>query len=94
LEDEFLRFVNESKSLEKIMGALYATFIALIPKNTKLESFEEYRPISQCNYVYNIIAKIMASKLKVLSRFISEEKFRFLFNKGSCKGNKSLPSAN
>jgi hypothetical protein len=43
----------------KIMGAMNATFISLIPKKNNLITFEDFRPISLCNLVYKIVSKIM-----------------------------------
>ena len=59
-----------------------ATFITLIPKNQKGETFEGFKPISCCNLMYKIIDKIIAQRLKpIISQFITEEQFGFLFNR-------------
>ena len=59
-----------------------ATFITLIPKKLKGETFEDFRPISCCNMMYKIIAKIIAQRLKpIMSQFITKEQFGFLFNR-------------
>ena len=48
----------------------------------KGETFDDFRPISCCNMVYKIIAKIIAQCLKpIMSQFITEEQFGFLFNR-------------
>jgi hypothetical protein len=58
---------------------LNATFLALIPKSDKPDSFGGYRPISLCNLVYKIITKIIVSRIKsCMSCGISKEQFGFI----------------
>jgi hypothetical protein len=77
--NELLEVVEESRRLGKVSGAMNATFIALIPKSDKPDSFGGFRPISLCNLVYKIISKIIATRIKSsLSTGISKEQFGFL----------------
>jgi len=48
---EVLELVKESRMRGSIYGALNSTFIALIPKVSKTSSFDDYRPISLCNFL-------------------------------------------
>jgi hypothetical protein len=74
--------INKSRNLGKILASVNATFIALIPKYDSSNSFDEYRPISLCNYIYKIIANIIALRDKrLLSKFISNGKFGFLLGR-------------
>ena len=77
--EELLSVVEESRKAGFIHGPLNSTFTALIPKKDKPTSFEDFRPISLCNCIYKIIAKVIARRLKsVLSHHISSEQFGFL----------------
>eukprot|EP00253_Pinus_taeda_P034809 PITA_34809 len=63
-------------------SAIKSTFIALIPKTDGPSSFDDFRPISLCNCLYKIIAKIIANRLKpILSQHISSEQFAFLHHR-------------
>jgi hypothetical protein len=71
--------VEESRVKGRVNGAINATFLALIPKSNKPDSFGGYRPIALCNLVYKIISKIIATRIKsCLSFGISKEQFGFL----------------
>lgn len=74
LKDYLLLLVRESQREGKVYGPLNATFLCLIPKKQNYEMFEDYRPISCCNVVYELIAKIIARRLRpLLSEIIGEE---------------------
>jgi len=79
IEGDILKVIEESRLNGKIHSPLNATFIALIPKVDDPHSFDDFRPISLCNCIYKIIAKVIARRLKpLLSASISKEQFRFL----------------
>lgn len=62
-----------------IHAPINATFIAVIPKVDKDESLNDFRPISLCNCLYKIIAKVISRRIKrILSKNISLEQFGFL----------------
>lgn len=55
--DIFERSVNQS---------INKTFIVLIPKMKHASTFNQFRPISLCNFVCKIVSKLMASRLRNL----------------------------
>ena len=82
IKKDILAVVQESRKSGKVLGSMNNTFIALIPKKHKCEAFEDYIPISCCNMIYKVIAKIIAQRIKpILSKVITEEQFGFLQNR-------------
>ena len=62
-----------------LLKKLNHTNICLIPKTRNPEIVREFRPISLCNVVYKIIAKVLANRLKkVLPSIISETQSAFV----------------
>lgn len=80
--NDLLGVVEESRRIGVIHAPINTSFIALIPKVNKVESFDDFRPISLCNCLYKIIAKVISRRIKrVLSKNISLEQFDFLQGK-------------
>jgi hypothetical protein len=75
IRKDLLLEMEESTSSRDIFKTLNSTFITTIHKSENPQSFDPYRPISPCNYIYNIIAR----RLKpIMFDFILEEQFGFL----------------
>ena len=76
---DLLRFVEDSRINGKIPAVFNSTFIALIPKTDTPKSFDDFIPISLCNFIYKIIGKIISTRIKkILGRIISKEQFGYL----------------
>ena len=76
---DLLRVIELSRISGKIPTVFNSTFLALIPNIDHPLSFEDFRPISLCNFVYKIIGKIISIRIiNVLGRCISGEQFGFL----------------
>ena len=74
LNNDILEVVKESQRSCKVLGSLNSTFLTIIPKNQKVQSFDDFRPISCCNMIYKIRAKFIALTIKpILSEIIFEE---------------------
>ena len=79
LGDDILKVILEIQTEGKMAGSMNATIIALIPKSSDPSSFNDFRPISLCNVLYKIKAKIIANRLKfVLADKITKNQFGFL----------------
>ena len=65
----------------KVNGDLNATFVSLILKVDKPSYFSDFRPISLCNTIYTLIAKVISNCVKAsLPKFMSMEQFGFMSN--------------
>ena len=59
--------------------SLNATFVALIPKKQNASNIRDFHPISLVGSVYNILAKVLANRLKrVLDSLVSESPNAFV----------------
>jgi hypothetical protein len=59
---DLLKVVEESQMVGHMHAPLNTTFIALIPKSDSPQTFEDFRPISLCNCIYKVVAKIISIK--------------------------------
>ena len=58
--------VLKAQQCEIIGGSTNFAFMALIPKEKDVVTFDRYQPISLCNIGYKIITKLMENKLKTI----------------------------
>jgi len=62
-----------------MLGIYNSTFLVLIHKVDFLATFDEFELISLCNYLYKIIYKVIAIRIKpLLFNVISSKQFGFL----------------
>lgn len=66
----------------KLLRQINAVTLALIPKKTMADTLTDFRPISCCNTLYNVISHIIAARLKIfLSDAIQNNQVGFVFGK-------------
>jgi hypothetical protein len=82
LKKYYLLVVKESKKSGKVLGSFNSNLLCLIPRNKGGIYFSDFRPISYCNVIYNLIAKILSRNTKTHPRdLIDEENLSFLQNR-------------
>ena len=65
-----------------IPASLNHTYITLVPKSKSPKRVTEFRPISLCNILYKLIAKLLANRLKsLLPHVVSESQSAFQSDK-------------
>jgi len=79
LKKYYLLVVKESKKSGRVLSSFNSNLLCLIPRNKGGIYFSYFRPISYCNVIYNLIAKILARRRKpILDDLIDEEHLSFL----------------
>jgi hypothetical protein len=76
---DLLQMIEDTRITGKISSSLNSTFLVLIPKSDQPSSYNDFRPISLCNLVYKLIAKVISTRIKpVMERKLSPEQLGFL----------------
>ena len=71
---EVWEILEDSRVTGKVLRALNATFLALIPKEGQAHRPKKYRPTTLCNVIYKLLTKVIARILKpILPTIISLE---------------------
>jgi hypothetical protein len=70
IHEEVWKLIEESRVSGKVLPALNATFLTLIPKEERVTNPKNFRPIVLCNVIYKIISKVIAMRLKPILPFI------------------------
>lgn len=66
MKEEVWHVVEESRTLHWVLPSMNATFITLIPKEAHSNTPDKLRLIVLCNFIYKIISKVIASRLKLM----------------------------
>ena len=74
-----LMVIEHLRLNDNMLVYLELKFTSLIPKYDNLTSFQDFSPISLCNTIYKIVAKVISRWVKsLLSKYILGEQFGFL----------------
>jgi hypothetical protein len=61
---DFIRMLKYVQKSNRMGGATNSSFLALIPKEKGVASFDRFKPITLCNVSYKIMSKIIVNRLK------------------------------
>uniref|UniRef100_A0A803QK79 Reverse transcriptase n=1 Tax=Cannabis sativa TaxID=3483 RepID=A0A803QK79_CANSA len=76
---DVVKLVQQFFMFGEFSNNLYDTHIVLIPKKSKPESMNDFRPIALCNVIYKIVSKVLANQFKgVLHHVILESQSAFI----------------
>eukprot|EP00253_Pinus_taeda_P035054 PITA_35054 len=74
IKADLFNLINNFHRTKRVLPAINATFLTLIPKSDHDDSPNKFRPIALCNVIYKILSKLMANRLKpILPSIISQE---------------------
>ena len=77
--DSVIKCVLQSLNSGCLLSGLNETYICIIPKVRCPQKITEFRPISLCNVIYKIVAKVLANRLKeIMLEVISESQSAFV----------------
>ncbi|XP_058742110.1 uncharacterized protein LOC131614557 [Vicia villosa] len=79
VKNELLSFVQEFYIRGSLPRATTASFLAFIPKVVCPQRIDEFRPICLIGYLYRLISKLLAARLKVvMGKLISKSQSAFI----------------
>lgn len=79
ISENIVNFVRHFEHHASLASGCNSTFITLIPKVTNPHKLLDYRPISLIGFMYKIVAKILALRLKsITGSVISEAQSTFV----------------
>ena len=71
---EVWEILEDSRVTGKVLQALNATFLTLVPKEAHAHQAKQFIPIALCNVIYKLLTKMIVHKLKmILPTIISPE---------------------
>ena len=87
LGEDFCAYILNFFETGTIFAGFNTTWVTLIPKKKGLLEVSDFRPISLVGSLYNVIAKILSSRLKlVLPKLIGESQTAFVAGRQSLMG--------
>jgi len=64
IKADLFNLIKNFHRTKRVLPAINATFLTLIPKPDHTDSPDKFRPIALCNVLYKILSKLMANRLK------------------------------
>jgi hypothetical protein len=61
IQEEVWEIIEDSRKSGKVLQALNATFLTLVPKENNSTCSSQFRPIALCNVIYKLLTKIIAT---------------------------------
>ncbi|XP_058775212.1 uncharacterized protein LOC131649467 [Vicia villosa] len=87
LKDDLMKLCNDFYLKGTLVKAITSSFLALIPKKNNPQDLSEYRPICLVGSIYNILAKILAARMRgVLDKLISTNQTAFVPGRSKMDG--------
>lgn len=78
VKESICQFVRNAFQEGQFDSDINKVLLVLIPKVTALKSFHQFKPISLCNFNFEIITKILTHRLKpFMDTLISEKPIKF-----------------
>lgn len=79
LSQDLVKLCDSFIQIGRLPPSLNHTQIVLIPKRAKPDTMGDLRPISLCNVIYKILAKVLTNRLKpLLGHIISDNQSVFI----------------
>lgn len=70
ISKEVMMTIQDFQYTKSMLKDVKSTFLALIPKDSNAISFSKFRSINLCNFLYKIIAKVLANRVKEILPWI------------------------
>lgn len=64
IKANIFNLIKNFHRMKRVLPTINATFLNLIPKFDHADSLDKFWPIALCNFLYKILSKLMANKLK------------------------------
>lgn len=79
VKEKLVNFVTKCFRCRRMPEMINKTFKVLIPKTNKACNFNQFHPISLCNYAYKFVPKILANRLsRIIDRLIPPNQRAFV----------------
>lgn len=80
--EEFIKMISNFFESGILPKAVNTTWVTLIPKIEGANELKDFRPISMVGYIYKIIAKILAIRIKkVMPSLVGETQSTFIMER-------------